>query len=70
MAGSPWHIIWSPAIPWLQVICVLAGTAYTFQTLIRCWRREASRRPALLGSLPLGAFVWSAAAGMTWFFAG
>ncbi len=24
-AGSRWHILWSPAIPWLQVACVLVG---------------------------------------------
>ena len=29
MAGSRWHIIWSPAIPWLQVACVLIGAAYS-----------------------------------------
>jgi hypothetical protein len=71
MAGSPWHIYWSPAIPWLQVACVLTGFAYSIQTLYQCWLGDAfERRKALAGSLPLGTFLWSAAAGMIWFFAG
>ena len=71
MAGSRWHIIWSPAIPWLQVGCVLAGAGYSFQTLYRCWLDDRSdRRRAMRGSLPLGTFLWVAAAGMICFFAG
>jgi len=71
MAGSRWHIIWSPAIPWLQVACVLIGSAYALQTLYHCWLHDAwTRRRALLGSLPLGSFLWIAAASMIWFFAG
>ncbi|HLK68453.1 MAG TPA: 4Fe-4S binding protein [Bryobacteraceae bacterium] len=71
MAGSRWHIIWSPAIPWLQVACVLTGAAYAMRTLYRCWLGAASeRRRAILGSLPLGSFLWMAAAGMIFFFAG
>jgi polyferredoxin len=71
MAGSPWHIIWSAAIPWLQVACVLIGTAYSIAALYRCWLFDASqRRRAIMGSLPLGSFLWIAAAGMICFFAG
>lgn len=71
MAGSRWHIIWSPAIPWLQVTCVLIGAAYSIQTLYHCWLEDASpRRRAIMGSLPSGSFLWMAAAGMIWFFAG
>lgn len=71
MAGSLWHIIWSPAIPWLQVACVLIGATYSIKTLYHCWLDEsAQRRRAILGSLPLGSFLWIAAAGMIWFFAG
>jgi hypothetical protein len=71
MAGSRWHIIWSPAIPWLQVACVLIGAAYSIQALYRCWPDHASqRRRAIMGSLPLGSFLWTAAAGMICFFAG
>jgi hypothetical protein len=66
MAGSRWHIIWSPAIPWLQVACVLVGAAYSIAALYRCW---PSKR-AILGSLPPGLFLWTAAAGMICFFAG
>jgi len=66
MAGSRWHILWAPAIPWLQVACLLVGAAYALRTLARC----ASGRRALLGALPLGGFLWGAAAGMIWFFAG
>jgi polyferredoxin len=71
MAGSRWHIIWSPAIAWLQVACVLIGAAYALQTLYHCWLEdESQRRRALLASLPPGAFLWTASAGMIWFFAG
>jgi hypothetical protein len=63
MAGSAWHIPLSPAIPWLQAGCVLAGAAGALQTLHRSWRG------ALAATIPTGAFVWSAAAGMIWFFA-
>jgi polyferredoxin len=69
MAGTPWHIIWSPAIPWLQVACILVGIAYSLQTLYDCWLRDAMPRRAILGSLPQGSFLWSAAAGMIYFFA-
>ena len=71
MAGSRWHIIWSPAIPWLQVTCVLIGAAYAMRTLYDCWLDGAPRgRRAIIGSLPLGSFLWASAAGMIWFFAG
>jgi hypothetical protein len=71
MAGSRWHILWSPAIPWLQVACVLTGAAFALRTLDRCWRDGGARgRRAVWGGLPLGSFLWAAAAGMIWFFAG
>lgn len=71
MAGSRWHIFWNPAIPWLQVGSILVGTTYALQTLYHCWLGgRAGRRHAIAGSLPLGGFLWSAAAGMIWFFAG
>jgi polyferredoxin len=63
MAGSRWHILWAPAIPWLQVTCVLIGAAYAVRTLGRCW-------PKVRGSIPMASFLWAAAAGMIWFFAG
>jgi hypothetical protein len=70
MAGSPWHIIWSPAIPWLQVACVLIGAAYALQTLYHCWLDDASQgRRAIMASLPLGSFLGIAAASMICFFA-
>lgn len=67
MAGSRWHIIGSSAMPWLQAGCVLAGAAYSLETLYRCWLAGA-RRP-LAGLLPAGSFLWAASAGMIWFFA-
>jgi hypothetical protein len=71
MAGSRWHILWSPAIAWLQVGCVLIGAACALQTLYLCWLDDRSdRHQAILGSLPLGSFVWIAAATMICFFAG
>jgi polyferredoxin len=70
MAGSRWHIIWSPAIPWLQVGCVLVGAAFSLRALAECWQRGGSLpRRAAVGAVPPAAFLWSAAAGMIWFFA-
>lgn len=70
MAGSPWHILWAPAIPWLQVACVLIGAAISLRTLQGCWPSAASgKRRASLESLPLRSFLWMAAAGMVCFFA-
>ena len=71
MAGSRWHIIWAPGIPWLQVACVLVGTAVSLRTLYDCWPGYApAARRATMGSLPLASFLWSAGAVMIWFFAG
>ena len=71
MAGSPWHIPLSEAIPAIQVACVLAGAAYSSETLYRCWfDTGGSRRSAILGAAPLGAFLWAASGGMIYFFAG
>jgi polyferredoxin len=70
-AGSPWHIIWAPAIPWLQVACVMIGIVYSLKTLYFCWQDAVPQhRKALLGSLPLASFLWAAGAGMIYFFAG
>ncbi|RPI29551.1 MAG: 4Fe-4S binding protein [Acidobacteria bacterium] len=71
MAGSPWHILWAPAIPWLQVSCVLIGLVYSLKTLGLCWRDNAANgQSGLLGPLPLAAFLWFAALGMASFYAG
>lgn len=69
-AGSRWHIVWSPAIPWLQVACVLVGAGFSLRTLSGCWTSGTSRtRRARFGPVPLAAFLWASAAGMIWFFA-
>ncbi len=70
MAGSPWHIVWSPAIPWLQSTCLLTGFAGAIQVLYRCWLTESTAKPrALLAVLPAGSLLWGAGAGMIWLFA-
>ena len=70
MAGSRWHIIWSPAMPWLQVGCILAGAAYALTTLYDYWSHAGpGTRRAAAASLPLASFIWTAAAAMIWFFA-
>ncbi|MEI9975670.1 MAG: 4Fe-4S binding protein [Ignavibacteriota bacterium] len=70
MSGSRWHMIWAPAIPWFQVTCVLVGAAYSLGSLRRLWVAASQGRRTALGALPLGTFLWSAAAGMVYFFAG
>ncbi|HKE24931.1 MAG TPA: hypothetical protein VKB88_21360, partial [Bryobacteraceae bacterium] len=71
MAGSQWHILWAPAIPWLQVACMLVGAAFSLRSLHDCWLDEAAqKRGAIAGSLPLVCLLWTSAAGMITFFAG
>jgi hypothetical protein len=70
-AGKPWHILWSPAIPWLQVTSVLIGLLYSLRTLRSSWNKiPADRRLGFLGPLPLASFLWMIAAGMICFYAG
>ncbi len=70
-AGSRWHIFWAPAIPWLQVACVLVGFVYSWKTLEECWLEHApGHRGASPGSLPQASLLWIAAAVMICFFAG
>jgi len=70
-AGSPWHILWAPAIPWLQVACVLVGLGYSLKTLRLCWQESVpDRNRALSGSLPMFSFLWIVAVGMVCFYAG
>jgi hypothetical protein len=64
-AGRQWHILWAPAIPWLQVAAILAGAAFSLRALHRCWQPAPVR-----ASLPLAAFLWTASAGAIYFFAG
>ena len=47
------------------------GRAFSLRALAECWRRDGplSRRAAIR-ALPPAAFLWTAAAGMIWFFAG
>lgn len=71
MAGSRWHIWCAAGLPWLQVACVVTGLVYSSRTLLCCWRDAVSdARRAVAGLAPLACFLWSAAAGMIWFFAG
>ncbi len=70
-AGKPWHILWSPAIPWLQVTSVLIGLFYSLRTLRSSWDNiPGDRRLRSLGSLPLASFLWIVAAAMICFYAG
>jgi hypothetical protein len=71
MAGSAWHIIWAPAIPWIQVSFVLAGFAFSLRTLYLNWYdRLSDAGRTVIGVLPGALFLWVSAAGMVWFFAG
>ncbi len=70
-AGSRWHILWAPAIPWLQVACVLVGVIYSWKMLHQCWLEHApSPQGTFPALLPLASLLWIAAAGMICFFAG
>jgi len=70
-AGSPWHILWSPAIPWLQVICIAVGLVYSLRTLYDAWYESVGGgRGALFGGLPMALFLCAVAIGMVSFYAG
>jgi hypothetical protein len=47
MAGSRWHIIWSPAIPWLQVGYVLMGAPSPYERFLSAGGAMAPFRAAL-----------------------
>jgi hypothetical protein len=71
MAGSSWHIIWAPAIPWIQAAFILTGFAFSIRTLFRNWYdRISDARKAVIGILPGVVFLWVSAAGLVWLFAG
>jgi polyferredoxin len=71
MAGSAWHIIWAPAIPWIQVSFVVAGFVFSLRTLYLNWYdRLSDAWKTVIGVLPGAMFLWVSAAGMVWFFAG
>jgi polyferredoxin len=69
-AGSQWYIPLAPAIPWIQVACVITGVLYSLRTLRLCWDGGADRSAPVTARLPLASFLWLSAAGMIWFFAG
>ena len=70
-AGSRWHIIWAPGIPWFQAAGVALGVYYSLKTLFSCWQDAMpDRRSAFTGVLPFAGFVWIAGEVMIWFFAG
>jgi hypothetical protein len=53
------------------VACILIGAAFSLERLYDCWLDHPGQaRRAILGSVPLGSFLWIATAGMIWFFAG
>ena len=70
MAGSRWHIIWSSghsvAAGGLRA---RRGRRTRFETLYHCWLASGRDAGRCWGS-SAGSFLWAAAAGMIWFFAG
>ena len=68
-AGYPWTQLWPESIPWIQSAMVLLGFAFALSTAFRAWSAcVPSQRQALLGLLPIGAFLFLLSAGMLWFF--
>jgi hypothetical protein len=69
-AGAPWHQLWPRAIPWIQVICILAGFSYAVRNAWRIamtWTSSPST--AMRSVLPFGFFLLAFAAWGVWFFA-
>lgn len=69
-AGYPWIQLLPESIPWFQSAMVLIGFALAIRTSFRVWTGIAGEtRGAILGMLPVGAFLFVLCAWMLWFFA-
>jgi len=56
-ARLPWIQIWPAAIPWIQAVLILAGTAASLNKGFSLWRRELDDdRRALRVFLPVALF--------------
>lgn len=70
LAGIPWVQVLPQAVPWLQVILVLIGFAYSFRNLWRIWLKQTDTSTiALKGLLPLASFLLIITAAMINFYA-
>jgi hypothetical protein len=66
----PWHQLLPRAVPWLQVACILVGLHYGLRNIWRIWAGlSATRRQALLGLLPMSAFLLTFTGWLLFFFA-
>ncbi len=66
----PWHQLWPRSVPWIQVGCVLVGLALSLRNAWRIWLGLACvPRNALLGMLPISAFLLAFSLWLVFFFA-
>jgi polyferredoxin len=69
LAGIPWVQLVPQAIPWIQVLLVLAGFGYSFRNLWRTWIHNTNDGTvALRGLLPLASFLAIITAGLIQFY--
>ncbi len=70
MAGTPWRQLWPEGIPWVQVVCVLAGAYFSLRSGAAAWL-DLTGEPGLArwGLLPLYGGVLLLAGAAVWFFA-
>jgi polyferredoxin len=70
LAGIPWIQVIPSAVPWLQVLLVLAGFSYSFRNLWRIWSTKApDARAAVRGLLPLASLLFVITAALIQFYA-
>jgi polyferredoxin len=70
LAGIPWVQLIPQAVPWLQVILVLIGFAYSLRNLGRIWANKTSdAKVALRGLLPLASLLFLITAALIQFYA-
>ncbi len=69
-AGSPWVQLVPRLIPWLQVIFILMGFAYSFRNAWRIWLKlTLNRARALKGLIPLVSFYFLLSFIFIWYYA-
>jgi len=70
LASTPWIQFMPRLIPWLQVVFVIIGFAYSFRNLWRIWiNKTADAKKAFKGMLPAAFFLLTVTAALIDFYA-
>jgi polyferredoxin len=70
LAGIPWKQVVPRLVPWVQVLCVLIGFAYSQRDLWRIWLDATGEiRTAARGVIPYTLLLLGLGGGLIWFYA-